>query len=670
MKVLSTEGLTKLIQLIKSSFISTSNTVTTNTVTLADVATSGDFNDLINQPTIPTVGNGTITINQGGTQKGTFTLNQSGNATINLDAGGGTPSNMVTTDTVQDITAKKTFIGDKAINFKQATTADKLGFTLFSNTNSELAAFEFRPSTIGSSALFNLNLSKTSANYVGFRYHGTNAINVACPKVATAGNYYIPINFTDGTNTVNADNKGSVNISSLLPSIDSSLDKNSTNPVQNKAIAEAIEDISLAKNPNLNLIGGSLNIDSGNVSGFSTTNYMQFPFVFNFNGYTWTLEMGFTTGSDVTTQQNILDSYYGVAFAINNGKFLMALSSNGSSWDIGSTSGAYSVQANTAYSVKIAWDGTNYTLSYALDETNYTTDITISSSALHYSTQEYVGGEPELFGSGSQHPFTGTINLNKWNLIVNGLEVWLGMDDVGLGSRANVDLSNLTEAGLSMFQAPLVSGTNIKTVNNTSILGSGDISIPIVTVDQTFDGTSANAQSGVAIAGKLADYVLSDSSNSIDIYSGTSIGFNAPETTDITANGLPIITSYNILSNDAYLTIGEYSNNYGIYLYDSDFVKFFYAEDGSSGLSAYSSNRQSHYAIDLLPSGISFGNEDYTTTITVPSDGSLALNGHNIITDNNLKTINNQSILGSGNIDIQGGVSMTYNSLQEKLTWS
>ena len=53
MKVLSTEGLTKLIQLIKSSFISTSNTVTTNTVTLADVATSGDYDDLTNKPTIP-----------------------------------------------------------------------------------------------------------------------------------------------------------------------------------------------------------------------------------------------------------------------------------------------------------------------------------------------------------------------------------------------------------------------------------------------------------------------------------------------------------------------------------------------------------------------------------------------------------------------------------------
>lgn len=37
---------------------------------------------------IPTVGNGTITLTQGGTTKGTFTVNQSGDTTIDLDAGG------------------------------------------------------------------------------------------------------------------------------------------------------------------------------------------------------------------------------------------------------------------------------------------------------------------------------------------------------------------------------------------------------------------------------------------------------------------------------------------------------------------------------------------------------------------------------------------------------
>jgi hypothetical protein len=58
MKVLSTTGLTELIELIKSGFISVDDTettteidtVTTSEVTLATVATSGSYNDLLNKP--------------------------------------------------------------------------------------------------------------------------------------------------------------------------------------------------------------------------------------------------------------------------------------------------------------------------------------------------------------------------------------------------------------------------------------------------------------------------------------------------------------------------------------------------------------------------------------------------------------------------------------------
>lgn len=56
---------------------------------LATVATTGAYSDLSGTPTIPTVGNGTITITQGGVTKGTFTTNQSGDTTIDVDAGGG-----------------------------------------------------------------------------------------------------------------------------------------------------------------------------------------------------------------------------------------------------------------------------------------------------------------------------------------------------------------------------------------------------------------------------------------------------------------------------------------------------------------------------------------------------------------------------------------------------
>ena len=51
---------------------------------LKAVACSGSYNDLSDKPTIPSVGNGTITITQNGTAKGSFTTNQSGNTTIAL----------------------------------------------------------------------------------------------------------------------------------------------------------------------------------------------------------------------------------------------------------------------------------------------------------------------------------------------------------------------------------------------------------------------------------------------------------------------------------------------------------------------------------------------------------------------------------------------------------
>ena len=250
--------------------------------------------------------------------------------------------------------------------------------------------------------------------------------------------------------------------------VDNALNKNSSNPVENSVVAQAIEDITLAKNPNLNIIGSNLIIDSGNVSGFSSSDYMQFPFIFNFNNYHWTLEKGFTTKTDITTQQNILDSKFGIALAIIGGQFVLAISSNGTSWDIGNVTGTYSVQPNTSYSVKLSWDGASYMLSYSLDETNYTTDITIASTLVHNATQEYVGGEADIW-SGSYFPFGGTINLNNWKLTVNGLDVWLGMDDVGLGSRANIDLSNLTETGQHMVDTvkDQNDGSRIKTWTGT-----------------------------------------------------------------------------------------------------------------------------------------------------------------------------------------------------------
>ena len=55
-----------------------------NSADLATVAKTGNYNDLKNKPTIPSVGNGTLTIQKNGTSAGTFTANATTNKTINI----------------------------------------------------------------------------------------------------------------------------------------------------------------------------------------------------------------------------------------------------------------------------------------------------------------------------------------------------------------------------------------------------------------------------------------------------------------------------------------------------------------------------------------------------------------------------------------------------------
>lgn len=270
-----------------------------------------------------------------------------------------------------------------------------------------------------------------------------------------------------------------------------------------EGVYQRLEELQIAKNPNLSIVG-DLTISSGNVSGFTASDYLQFPYVWNFGNYTWDLEFQFTTSSDVTTQQNIIDSYYGVSVAISSGHFILSISSNGTSWDIANSSvGTYDVEAEVVYTLKLSWDGSDYKLSYSLDQDEYIDDITVSSTSVHYATQEYVGGSPNLFGAGTAHPFGGTINLNPWKLTVNDLVVWFGMDDVGLASRANVSLTNLDDVGLAKFSslqdqidskeaiapgiiALTTSGTTVLQDNKVyHIIPSGNITFSLPTITDT-----------------------------------------------------------------------------------------------------------------------------------------------------------------------------------------
>lgn len=86
-----------------SSTISGYGNIVTHNVSEFATAAQGAKADTAVQPA--DIGNGTITLTQGGTTKGTFTTNQSGNTTIDLDAGGGGSSGIANSIIIRDISA-------------------------------------------------------------------------------------------------------------------------------------------------------------------------------------------------------------------------------------------------------------------------------------------------------------------------------------------------------------------------------------------------------------------------------------------------------------------------------------------------------------------------------------------------------------------------------------
>lgn len=212
-----------------------------------------------------------------------------------------------------------------------------------------------------------------------------------------------------------------------------------------------IDEIELFKFPNA-IITGNPDIDHGQVSNFSNVDFLQFPFLVDLTNRRFRAEFCFTTGDDVTTQQNILDSEFGLALAIKNGKGLMAIGHNGTSW-AGQVVGNFNIQPRTTYYAKLIGSRINYQTQLSDNGTDYTIDMNFGSTQSPYPRTMFIGGSPDLFGPGTAHPFKGSINLNKCFLYIEEQLVWQGMDDAGLATRADVSLDNLDAAGQAKFDA-------------------------------------------------------------------------------------------------------------------------------------------------------------------------------------------------------------------------
>ena len=184
-------------------------------------------------------------------------------------------------------------------------------------------------------------------------------------------------------------------------------------------------------------------------------------------------------------------------------------------------------------------------------------------------------------------------------------------------TKANLDTALATKAdksSLASKQDKLVSGVSIKTINDQSLLGSGNISIESgtsITVDSALSTTSENP-----VQNKVVTKALQTKANASDIP-----------------------TKVSQLENDS---------------------KFATQTAVATGL-ATKADKDSLTSLE--------GSVSTLETTVRNQDKSIIANAQAIqgkqdklVSGTNIKTINNQSILGSGNISIEGGGTVTVDS--------
>jgi len=247
-----------------------------------------------------------------------------------------------------------------------------------------------------------------------------------------------------------------------------------------------IDLIEATSHPNMTIVG-SPTFREGNVSGFSSNDYLVFPTAVSVGQNTVEFHMAFHTGADVTTQQNLMDSWCGLAFAIRNGTTVTAISTNGTSFLAESTGGT--VRANNSYRMKMLFSyeaGQYRTRVYLADGAGDFAEVGtgFTADAPVFATATYWGGANPGHAT---HAFGGIINLNECRMLFNGVEVWRGYDElptVKFDPTATPRLDTAEKiAELSAYPIVSVVGGAVKDRTVNVCVGGGVITFPGQRVD-------------------------------------------------------------------------------------------------------------------------------------------------------------------------------------------
>ncbi len=186
----------------------------------------------------------------------------------------------------------------------------------------------------------------------------------------------------------------------------------------------------------------------------------------------------------------------------------------------------------------------------------------------------------------------------------------LGLGNVNNTSDINKPISSATASALAGKQATLVSGTNIKTINGNSVLGTGDLTL--TGVGET--NTTSNLGSGQGLAAPKSGVNLPFKS----LTAGTNVTL-VPTANDVTIN----------------------------------------ATVDTSTLLVKANNLSDVQSAPTSRTNLGIGNVDNTSDANKPISiaTATALSGKQatLVSGSNIKTINGSSVLGSGDLVIGGG---------------
>lgn len=183
-------------------------------------------------------------------------------------------------------------------------------------------------------------------------------------------------------------------------------------------------DIKLELDPLDVTVVGSPTVSNGVVSGFSSANYLTLPEAFSPGSNTWEYVQRIKF-SNISAQEHFIGcrNHNFPLVKLYNSKFMMYVSSNGSSWNVASEKvGTFVPTANTYYWIKLRFTGSAYILSYSTNGSTFTDDITVSSTAT------IKGGSNIVIGnSWTDRPLTtGTVDLTQSYIKINNKLWWQG----------------------------------------------------------------------------------------------------------------------------------------------------------------------------------------------------------------------------------------------------